>query len=143
MKKILMNLSMFTIFLITLIGCSNEVPKEFDLNQLTRVDIQIFADEHSDNEIIISEEEKIKTLKEVFAKVEWEQNVKAKMARKEDVKATLFFTFDKNMPERLFEYFIWFNQGDASVTIIDREKNALGTLEKEDAQTLKDILLND
>jgi len=138
-----MNLSMFTIFLITLIGCSNEVPKEFDLNQLTRVDIQIFADEHSDNEIIISEEEKIKTLKEVFAKVEWEQNVKAKMARKEDVKATLFFTFDKNMPERLFEYFIWFNQGDASVTIIDREKNALGTLEKEDAQTLKDILLND
>jgi len=143
MKKILMNLSMFTIFLITLIGCSNEVPKEFDLNQLTRVDIQIFADEHSVNEIIISEEEKIKTLKEVFAKVEWEQNVKAKMARKEDVKATLFFTFDKNMPERLFEYFIWFNQGDASVTIIDREKNALGTLEKEDAQTLKDILLND
>ena len=143
MKKILMNLSMFTIFLITLIGCSNEVPKEFDLNQLTRVDIQIFADEHSDNEIIISEEEKIKTLKEVFAKIEWEQNVKAKMARKEDVKATLFFTFDKNMPERLFEYFIWFNQGDASVTIIDREKNALGTLEKEDAQTLKDILLND
>ncbi|WHY79864.1 hypothetical protein QNH20_12250 [Neobacillus sp. WH10] len=143
MKKILMNLSIFTIFLITLIGCSNEVPKEFDLNQLTRVDIQIFADEHSDNEIIISEEEKIKTLREVFAKIEWEQNVKAKMARKEDVKATLFFNFDKNMPERLFEYFIWFNQGDASVTIIDREKNALGTLEKEDAQTLKDILLND
>ena len=143
MKKILMNLSMFTIFLITLIGCSNEVPKEFDLNQLTRVDIQIFADEQSDNEIIISEEEKIKTLREVFAKIEWELKVKAKMARKEDVKATLFFTFDKNMPERLFEYFIWFNQGDASVTIIDREKNALGTLEKEDAQTLKDILLND
>jgi len=143
MKKILMNLSMFTIFLITLIGCSNEVPKEFDLNQLTRVDIQIFADEQSDNEIIISEEEKIKTLREVFAKIEWELKVKAKMARKEDVKATLFFTFDKNMPEKLFEYFIWFNQGDASVTIIDREKNALGTLEKEDAQTLKDILLND
>jgi len=143
MKKILMNLSMFTIFLITLIGCSNDVPKEFDLNQLTRVDIQIFADEQSDNEIIISEEEKIKTLREVFAKIEWELKVKAKMARKEDVKATLFFTFDKNMPEKLFEYFIWFNQGDASVTIIDREKNALGTLEKEDAQTLKDILLND
>lgn len=138
-----MNLSMFTIFLITLIGCSNDVPKEFDLNQLTRVDIQIFADEQSDNEIIISEEEKIKTLREVFAKIEWELKVKAKMARKEDVKATLFFTFDKNMPEKLFEYFIWFNQGDASVTIIDREKNALGTLEKEDAQTLKDILLND
>ncbi|MFZ7945971.1 hypothetical protein [Neobacillus sp. 19] len=143
MKKTLMILSIFTIFLITLIGCSKEVPKEFDLNKLTRVDIQLFADEHIDNEIIISEEEKIKTLRDVFAKIEWEQNVKANMARKEDVKATLFYTFDKNMPERLFEYFIWFNQGDASATIIDREKNALGTLEKEDAQTLKDILLND
>ncbi|QCJ44596.1 hypothetical protein FAY30_23395 [Bacillus sp. S3] len=143
MKKTLMILSIFTIFLTTLIGCSKEVPKEFDLNKLTRVDIQLFADEHIDNEIIISEEEKIKTLREVFAKIEWEQNVKANMARKEDVKATLFYTFDKNMPERLFEYFIWFNQGDASATIIDREKNALGTLEKEDAQTLKNILLND
>ncbi|MFF2449553.1 hypothetical protein ACFVSW_21145 [Neobacillus sp. NPDC058068] len=142
MKKILMNLSIVTIFLITLIGCSKEVPKEFDLNQLTRVDVQILTGEHSDNEIIITEKEKIKTLREVFAKIEWEQNVKAKMSRKEDVKATLFFTFDKNMPERLFEYFIWFNQGDASATIIDREENALGTLDKENAQTLKAILLN-
>ncbi|WP_243459248.1 hypothetical protein [Metabacillus bambusae] len=90
----------------------------------------------------MTEEEKIKALREVFAKIEWEQNVKAQMARKEDVKATLFFTFDKNMPERLFEYFIWFNQGNASATIIDREMNALGTLDKEDAQTLKDILVN-
>ncbi|WP_257582362.1 hypothetical protein [Lederbergia panacisoli] len=63
------------------------------------------------------------------------------MTRKEDVKATLFFAFDKNMPERLFEYFIWFNVGDASATIIDREKNALGTLDKEGSQTLKELLL--
>lgn len=142
MKKILINLSVFTIFLTTLIGCSNKVSKDFDLNQLTRVDVQIFTDEHSDNEIIITEEEKIETLREVIAKIDWEQNVKAQMARKEDVIATLFLTLDKNMPERLFEYFIWFNQGDASATIIDREKNAIGTLEKEDAQTLKDIILN-
>lgn len=142
MERILINLSLFTIFLITLIGCSNEVPKEFDLNQLTRVDVQLFTGESSDNEIIITEEEKIKTLSEIFAKIDWEQNVKAQMDRKEDMKATLFFTFDKNMPERLFEYFIWFNQGDASATIIDREMNALGTLDKEDAKTLKNILVN-
>ena len=142
MKRNLFILSIFTIFLITLIGCSNEVPKEFDLNQLTRVDVEIFTGENSDNETIIAEKEKIKALREVFTRIEWEQNVKAEMARKEDVKATLFFTFDKNMPERLFEYFIWFNQDDTSATIIDREKNALGTLDKEDAQTLKDILVN-
>ncbi|MED4452177.1 hypothetical protein [Metabacillus fastidiosus] len=137
-----MILHLFIIFTIaaTLIGCSEEVPKEFDLNQLTRVDVHVSTDEN--NEIIITEEEKIKVLRDILAKVDWEQGVKAEMSRKEDVKATLFFTYDKNMPERLFEYFIWFNEGDVSVTIIDREKNAYGRLEKEDAKTLKDILLN-
>ncbi|MGG3888783.1 hypothetical protein [Metabacillus fastidiosus] len=137
-----MIINLFIIFMIvtTLTGCSEEVPKEFDLNQLTRVDVHVLTDEN--NEITITEEEKIKVLRDVLAKVDWEQGVKAEMPRKEDVRATLFFTFDKNMPERLFEYSIWFNQGNASVTIIDREKNAYGRLEKEDAKTLKDILLN-
>lgn len=141
MKRNFVILSLFTIILITLIGCSNEVPEEFDLNQLTRVDVQIFTGENSDNETIMTEEENIKALRGLFAKIEWEQNVKSEMARKEDVKATLFFTTDKNMPERLFDFFIWFNQGVASATIIDREKNALGTLDKEDAQKLKNILV--
>lgn len=128
---------------MTLIGCSNEAPKEFHLDQLTRVDVQIFTDENNENELIITEEEKIKTLREVFAKIDWEQNVMAEISRKEDVKTTLFFTFDKNMPERLFEFPIWFDQGEASAMIIDKENNAIGTLNKEDAQTLKDILVND
>ncbi|MEH7441307.1 hypothetical protein V7201_03140 [Bacillus sp. JJ1122] len=141
MKRNFVVLSIFTIILITIIGCANEVPEEFDLNQLTRVDVQIFTGENSDNEIIITEEEKIKALRDLFAGIEWEQNVKSEMARKEDVKATLFFTIDKNMPERLYDYLIWFNQDVASATVIDREKNALGTLDKEDAQKLKDILM--
>jgi hypothetical protein len=143
MKKILVYLLIFTIFLTALIGCSNEAPKEFNSNQLTRVDVQILTDEVKDDEKTITEEGKIKVLREVFANVDWEQSVKAEMSRKEDVKATLFITFDKNMPERLFEYFIWFDHDDASATIIDREKNALGTLGKEDAHTLKDILFHD
>lgn len=142
MKNIIIHLSMFTIFLITLTGCSNELPKEFEWNQLTRVDVQIFTGENSATESIIAEKEKIITLRELFARIEWEQNVKAEMVRKEDVKATLFFKYDKNMPERLFEYFIWFNQEATTATIIDREKQALGTLDKEDTQTLKASLMN-
>ncbi|WP_066048597.1 hypothetical protein [Robertmurraya korlensis] len=142
MKRNLAILSIFTIYLITLIGCSNEDTEEFDLNQLTRVDVQIFTGENSDNETIVTEKEKMKALRGLFARIKWEQNFKAEMARKEDVKTTLFFNFDKNMPERLFEYIIWFNQGEASATIIDRENNTLGTLEKEDAQKLRDILVN-
>lgn len=131
-----------TIVLTTIVGCATKVPKEFDWSQLTRVDVQIFTEENNDNEIIIAEEEKIKSLREVFAKIKWEENVKAEMDRKEDVNATLFFTFDKNMPERLFEYFIWFNHDDISTTIIDKEKNALETLNKDDTKTLKDIVLH-
>ncbi|MBS4195208.1 hypothetical protein [Lederbergia citri] len=136
------NLIIIAVFTTANMGCSNTAPKEYHLNQLTRVDVQIFSGENINNEIIITEEEKIRTFKEVLEKIDWEQNVKAEMDGKEDIKATLFFKFDRNMPERLFEYLIWFNEG-ASSTIIDREKHALGTLDKEDTQTLKDILLND
>lgn len=142
MKKIIINLCILTIFITTLIGCSHKVPEDFDLTKLTRVDVYISKDEQSDHEVIITEDEKIKTLRKIFAKIEWEQNIKVEMTRKEDVKATLFFSLDKNMPETLFEYFIWFNQGDISATIIDRENNAMGTLEKEYTQTLKDILVD-
>ncbi|WP_313800111.1 hypothetical protein [Cytobacillus sp.] len=142
MKNIIINLSMVTIFLITLMGCSNGIPKEFEWNQLTRVDVQIFSGENSATEKIIAEKEKMITLRDLFARIEWEQNVKAEMIRKEDVKATLFFTYDKNMPERLFEYDIWFNQAATTATIIDRDKQALGTLDKEGTQTLKDALVN-
>ncbi|TCJ03904.1 hypothetical protein [Cytobacillus praedii] len=142
MKKNLINFSMFTVFLLTLFGCSNEVPQEFDWSQLTRVDVQIFTGENNSIETLITEKEKMLTLRELFAKIKWEQNVKAEMVRKEDVKASLFFTYDKDMPERIFEYAIWFNQRDKAATIIDKEKNALGTLIKEDAQKLKDTLVN-
>lgn len=139
MKNILINLSFI---LLALMGCSNVLPKELEWNQLNRVDVQKFTGENSSTEIIIAEEEEIIILRELFARIEWEQNVKAEMVQKEDVKATLFFKYDKNMPERLFEYFIWFNQDDTKATIIDREKQALGILDREDTQALKASLMN-
>ncbi|MEH6986388.1 hypothetical protein [Cytobacillus firmus] len=56
------------------------------------------------------------------------------MAEKEDMKATLFFTSNKNMPERLTEYFIWFSKKDGYAVFFHREKNALGTLETKKMQ---------
>ncbi|WP_436376780.1 hypothetical protein [Cytobacillus sp. BC1816] len=64
------------------------------------------------------------------------------MAEKEDVIATLFFTYDKNMPERLTEYSIWFSKKDGSAAIFHREKNSLGTLDKENTQTLNELITN-
>ncbi|KAA0547429.1 hypothetical protein FZW96_11245 [Bacillus sp. BGMRC 2118] len=142
MKRNLVILFVCSISILALFGCSKEAPREIHLNQLTRVDVQGSTVEHGNNETIITEKEKIKTVREVFSRIEWEHNVKVEMIRKEDKKVTLFFTTDKNMPESLFEYLIWFNQGDTSVTIVDREKNSLGTLDKEDSQILKNILVD-
>ncbi|WP_409292939.1 hypothetical protein [Peribacillus sp. SCS-37] len=136
MKKILILLSVLTVFL-AIAGCSIEVPKEYDLKQLNRVDVQVFTGENPEKEKIIMDEEKVKALRDLFAKIEWEYNVKAQMDRKEDMKTTLFFMSEKNMPEKLVEYLIWF---DASATIVNREKNSLGNLDNKDAQKLKDIL---
>ena len=110
-----------------------------NLDQLTRVDVIINS---KGSEIIITDEEEIKDLRNAFEKIKWEYNVQAEMSRKEDVKATLFITFDKNMPERLVEYLIWFNEGNETATIIDREKSAYGKLDKEHVATLKQIFLN-
>ncbi|WP_170840823.1 hypothetical protein [Oceanobacillus limi] len=63
------------------------------------------------------------------------------MAKKEDVLVTLFYTFDENMPEKLYKYRVWFN-GNGNATIIsNNEEEGYGSLE-EDSLKLKNILLN-
>lgn len=125
-----------------LIGCTT--PDKFDLKQLTRIDIEVVkADESYEEAEMITDEESIDSLRKVFKQIKWEPNVEPKMSGREDLKATLFFRYDKNMPERLFEYRIWINQKNDTATIIsNNEKEGYGILDKEHAQTLEDILLN-
>ncbi|WBL13614.1 hypothetical protein [Sutcliffiella sp. NC1] len=139
--KSFMKIFVFPILIVALIGCTNSETNQFDPNDLKRVDVLI-TEENIGDTTTIMEAEKLKALKEVFANIVWQENVKAQMARKEDVKATLFFKTEQNSPERLVEYFIWFNENDVSTTIIDREHHSYGTLPTEDTKILKDILLN-
>lgn len=131
-------ITFYIIAIFFLIGCSNDVPNELDLSQLTRVD---FTNGNSNEEVIVTEKEKIKTIRDIIGKIEWEENIKPQMDENEDAIATLFFTYDKNMPESLTEYLIWFNKEEGSAVIFDRDKNALGTLGKEKSQTLKELLI--
>ena len=145
MKKIFMSLSLLFISNLLLMGCSNNEEKlgEMKVKQLTRIDVQAVNNDESYNEaIIITDKDTVDLSKETFEQINWEQNVKAEMNRREDVKVTLFFNIDENMPENLVEYFIWFNQGNETATIIDRVENAYGTLDKENANTLKKLMLN-
>ncbi|WP_096153275.1 MULTISPECIES: hypothetical protein [Bacillus] len=107
---------------------------EINWQQLTRVDYH----DYEGSEVIIVEEEQLSKLVNVFESVFWQQNVMVKMSREEEGKITLFVQKDKNMPERLYEYYIWFNI-DGSAEVVDRENSAYGKLDKENTEILKDF----
>ena len=142
-KKTNIYLIISIIFTMFLIGCTNKSPNEFNLNQLIIVDVEVVkADESYEEAVMITDEETIDVLRKTFKQIKWEPDIEPKMARKEDVKATLFFKYDENLPERLFEYEIWFNQSNDTATIIsNNEKEGYGTLDKNNAKTLENILL--
>ena len=134
MKRIF--LMFFSIFL--LIACSNDATDSdvIDLQNLTIVDY------HSNDgvDLIIVDQEQLLELAEILKAIPWQQNVKVKMSREEDGKLTLFVLENKNMPERLYELFLWFNH-DGGIEIVNREKNAYAKLDIERSSKLKQAIV--
>ena len=124
------------ISILMLSGCINT---KLDINNLSRVDVEKASSDSPDNNETISEEEDLKVLRKAF-KVINKENAKIKMSREEDVKVSLFFEYDKNNPEIIVEYLIWF-ESNGTAKIIEKDKNIYGKLDKENAQVIKDILL--
>ena len=133
-KKIL--ISFMLLLLILLSACSGQEYKE-----LTRVDVQI-VDEQGDYEEaeVITDVETMEILKKTFEKVKWDPSIQAEMVRQEDVFVTLFYTFEEDMPERLYEYRIWFNGDDSATILSNNENEGYGYLDG--ADKLKNILMN-
>lgn len=129
--------SLWILFLIMLTGCSGQE------EQLTRIDVQKVNEEGMyEEEIIISDKETINLLRNSFEKVKWEPNTKAEMSRKEDVLAILFYTYDENMPERLYEYRIWFNPNETSTIISNNDIEGYGTLDDKHSKIIKNVFLS-
>ena len=102
MKRIMSIILLFAIIL--LVACSGR-----EKGELTRLNAQKVDTEGKYEEVVmITDNESIDLLKKALKQIKWDNRV-VNMARKSDVKATLFYTFDENMPERLVEYEIWFN----------------------------------
>jgi len=139
------NKSIWILFVVVLVlcGCTNLAPNKFNVNQLTRVDVEVVqSDGTYDESVMITDEENMNRLKKAFKKIDWEPNQEPKLARTEDVKATLFFLYDENMPERLLEYQIWFHQEDDTATIISNyEEEGYGKIDKKNAQVIEKIFL--
>lgn len=144
MSKLNFRLATCLIFAMFLAGCINKAPNKVNLNQLTRADVEVVKEDGSYEEsVMITDKKTVDIIRKAFKQIKWNPNAEPKMARNEDVKATLFFNYDKNMPERLYEYQIWFEQNNDTATIISKnEKEGYGTLDKQHAQALETIFLN-
>ena len=92
-------------------------------------------------EIIIASNERLKQIQQAFREIKWSPKTEAEMARKEDILATFFIQEEKNMPERLYHYRIWFERETATI-ISDKENEGYGRLtDKERVKVLETQLL--
>lgn len=134
LKKIITIVFLFAS--LFLVACSEQSKGE-----LTRIDVISLFEEKS-IEYHIQLEEELTLVENVFQKVNWQPNVELKMSREPDVEAVFLYAFDKNMPERLVNYQIWFNQGNDTATIIsDYQNEGFGTLVKGNAESLKQVFM--
>lgn len=121
------------LFLTLLVGCTAE---NTELNgEITKIHVQEDANEEEVR--IIKDKETLEILKSYIEKISW-KNSKIEMSRKQDVIITL--SIDSNKKTLLKEYNIWFNK-DNSVTFIDYNEQKTGTLNKEEAKGLEEILM--
>jgi hypothetical protein len=138
MMKII-SVTFLFVFMMIFVGCKGE-----EKGQLTRIDVQKMNPEGKNygDVVRITDHASIELLRTTFKKVEWEPGTVPSMARQADVKATLFFEFDTNMPARLHEYEIWLNENAGTATIISNsEKEGYGRLDKDSAGIIKNELL--
>ena len=123
------------LFVFLLVGCLGGP------GELTRINVQVKS-ESIDKERHIQDAEKINRIKEIMKEVDWDPNTIVDMAREEDVFATFFFDYDKQMPERLIEYRIWWNQSNGSAIIVSSDEDeGYGKLNKENSKELENALM--
>jgi len=132
-----MLISLVTLFLL---GCTDQVSDKKDLHMLSRVDVFPIVEGTKMEEFILMDENELSSIREIFEQVQWTPNVEAEMERMEDFQLTLFYTYNENMPERLFEYKIWFNEDGTATIISDVARENFGELDKDASEELKEIL---
>lgn len=137
MKKVYLLISLVTLFLI---GCKDQVSDKKDIHMLSRVDVVPSAEGSKIDEFIVVDEKELSSIREIFGQIQWTPNVEAEMERMEDFQLTLFYTYNENMPERLFEYKIWFSEDGTATIISNVARENFGELDKDFAEELKEIL---
>jgi hypothetical protein len=125
------------ILIVFMTGCNSGFQP-----QLTRVDVQkLTKDGNKVGEERIASKDELQTLEQAFQKIKLSPKTKPEMTRKEDVLAIFFIQEEKNMPESLYEYRVWFD-GETATIISSKENEGYGRLtDKTEVRDLKSALL--
>ncbi|GEN44447.1 hypothetical protein AHA02nite_02230 [Alkalibacillus haloalkaliphilus] len=91
---------------------------------------------------MITDDQTIDEIKNIFKQIEWTPNVQVEMERGEDVFATFFYQLNHGEPERLYEYRFWFEDSGGATIISNNEKEGYGTLNEDAAKELRTIFFN-
>lgn len=127
--------ALISVFLLLMVGCTT---KGKGKGKLTRIDVFIGNQE----ETHIQDKSTLDLVEKISAKVKWEPNTFPKIGQEADVKVVFFYEVKKNLPEKLTEYEIWFNEDTGTAAIIStNEKEGYGTLDKENTAALKNIFI--
>ncbi|MDT0163323.1 MULTISPECIES: hypothetical protein [Bacillus] len=116
--------------LLLLTGCHDQ-----KYGELTRIDI---IEKGKEKEHIQVDEELI-NIEKKMSQIEWVPNMKPEMERELDAEAHFFFTEDKNEPETIATYHIWFNGKNAEILSNDK-REGFGRLEN-GSDDLKKLLI--
>lgn len=146
LKRRTISIVVFLIFVLLVKGCNEVNKNDADetsisvIKQLFKVDVQIINSDGSNGKhTTITDENNLNLLEKAFGEIEWHQNIESAMERREDIIASLFYDFDKDMePIKLADYEIWFDSEETATIIMD---GIYGRLYKENTEIIKKILL--
>ncbi|PYF07246.1 hypothetical protein [Ureibacillus chungkukjangi] len=134
MKK-LFNLLFLCLLGTMLVACSN------DENFLIRIDVQrVASDDSLEDEDMILDLITLDSIKSLLEEVKWEPEEEPEDAGSEDLIATLFYADEKDKPDELYLYRIWYNFDDTITIISNNEEEGYGKLDEEYADKLKSLL---
>ncbi|MEN2766983.1 hypothetical protein [Ornithinibacillus xuwenensis] len=123
------------LFILTLLGCSQlDETKSKDMKFLSRIDIAFLNGEQR----MILDNAVINQIRPMIQEIKWENQNNIPIRNKAAAQITLFYLFDKNMPERLETYVIWFKQTGA--ILYNQEEDLYGKLDQNQSNVLKNIL---
>ncbi|MCH7322537.1 DUF4362 domain-containing protein [Solibacillus sp. MA9] len=119
--------------IMLLVACSDKEP----INEIKRVQLEKV---NTPEEIQVFEQPELAFISEQLQKVKWQPNVKAEMARIEDIQLQLFIEREPNMPEYIITYRIWIEKNQSLTIISSDEKEGYGRLDSKKAKPLVKFL---